>query len=126
MVVRKERFAMCGERVPAIERDVRFKTLTRWCLRLHVTPRHLQKWSELFHELTVWNGSSVISALKASSASRSVSFCGGVAVAVSEKEMRRMEWMKNDQNTQQAMGERSCIAWFHGAPIQSYTLSWNG
>lgn len=104
MVVREERFAMWGERVPCREREVRFRALTRLLL-WHVTPRHSQKWSESFHELSEWDGSSVISVLKARRVSWSVSFPEGVVVAVWEREMRRrMAGMENDQNAQEAIG----------------------
>lgn len=86
--------------------------LTRWCLRPHVTPRHSHKWSESFHELRAWKGSSIILSLKASRESRSVSFREGVEVAVSEREMR-MAVRANDENAQEAMGAggASVSAW---------------
>ena len=79
--MRKVRFAMEGERDPSKPPLERFKAMTLW-LGLQVTPLHLQKLMELFHEIMRPFGSSLILDLIASNATRSptqvVQFCAAV------------------------------------------------
>ena len=71
--LKKLRLLTCGDMEPESLRLLRSNTVTLWCRRPHLTPRHWQKWREVFHKLMTPKGSSVILAWNCSKANRSVS-----------------------------------------------------
>ena len=58
---------------PTNFRDCRCNTVTLWCWRPQITPRHRQKWMLSFQECITLKGSTMILPLNSSNANRSVS-----------------------------------------------------